>query len=197
MSYTGGGGGGGGGWALDIEGQLTEAGGSGGTGDIGSGGGGGGGGGRYLPPAGQVTAALALHHGGGGAGGCNTGGGDGGGGRGGEGGEGGAALLIEGQVDAPPWLAKRSGSAWAERVICGGREDAGCSTAAESGGCSGSAVARPPRQELTSMSAPASGELYTARCVCVSRGREETGPCQIGRSLPMVFLSELLSFICN
>ena len=117
MSYTGGGGGGGGGLALDIEGQLTEAGGSGGTGDIGSGGGRGGGGGRYLPPAGQVTAALAPHHGGGGAGGCNMGGGDGGGGLGGEGGEGGAALLIEGQVDAPPGLAKRSGSAWAERAI--------------------------------------------------------------------------------
>ena len=164
ISYTGGGGGGGGGLALDIEGQLTEAGGSGGAGDIGSGGGGGGGGGRYRPPAGQVTAAVALHHGGGGAGGCSTGGGDGGGGLGGEGGGCGAELSMEGQVSAPPGLAKRSGSAPAERLMIrgggGGSEDAGCSTAAEAGGCSGSTGARRPRQAPASINVPAEGALH-------------------------------------
>ena len=102
MWYRGGGGGGGGGLALDIEGQLTEAGGSGGAGDIG-GGGGGGGGGRYRPPAGQVTKSAER-------------------------------LMIRGGY--------------------GGSEDAGCSTAAEAGGCSGSTVARRPRQEPASINVP-------------------------------------------
>ena len=101
MWYRGGGGGGGGGLALDIEGQLTEAGGSGGAGDIG--GGGGGGGGRYRPPAGQVTKSAER-------------------------------LMIRGGD--------------------GGSEDAGCSTAAEAGGCSGSTVARRPRQEPASINVP-------------------------------------------
>ena len=103
MWYRGGGGGGGGGLALDIEGQLTEAGGSGGAGDIGGGGGGGGGGGRYRPPAGQVTKSAER-------------------------------LMIRGGY--------------------GGSEDAGCSTAAEAGGCSGSTVARRPRQEPASINVP-------------------------------------------
>ena len=120
---------------------------------------------------GQVTAAVALHHGGGGAGGCSTGGGDGGGGLGGEGGGCGAELSMEGQVSAPPGLAKRSGSAPAERLMIrgggGGSEDAGCSTAAEAGGCSGSTVARRPRQEAASINVPA--EAFYAECVRAER----------------------------
>ena len=121
----------------------------------------------------HYLAAVALHHGGGGAGGCSTGGGDGGGGLGGEGGGGGATLSMEGQVSAPPGLAKRSGSAPAERLMIGGggggSEDAGCSTAAEAGGCSGSTVARRPRQAPASINVPA--EAFYAECERSAAGK--------------------------
>ena len=110
MSNFGGGGGGGGGDALVTEGQTTEWGGKGGSagaaprimtlgvpGALG-------GFGMKRPPAGHVTAVSELHHG---LGAATIGGCEGGGGWGGTGGWGGPAVLIEGQVYAPPSLAKR------------------------------------------------------------------------------------------